>query len=68
MIKGKFVGKVNISLEIPNDYPDLISYDGLKEEWGTFAEKIKEILQDEFGEEFVVSVETLESELIKTND
>lgn len=68
MVKGKFVGKVSISLEIPNDYPDLIPYDGLKEEWGTFAEKIKEILQDEFGEEFAVSVETLESELTRTDD
>ena len=68
MIKGKFVGKVNISFEIPNDHPNLISYDGLKKEWRTLANQIKEILEDEFGEEFVFSVETLESELVKTDD
>lgn len=68
MVKGKFVGKVNISLEIPNDYPDLISYDSLKEDWDAIAEHMKEFLQDEIGEEFAVSVETLESELTRTDD
>ena len=68
MIKGKFVGKVSISIEIPNDDPNLRPYDDCKREWETVPELIKRILQDECGEEFAVHVETLESELTKTDD
>ena len=68
MIKGKFVGKVSISIEIPNDDPKFLPYDRLKEEWENVENLLKSLLENECGEEFAVSVETLESELIKTND
>ena len=68
MIKGKFVGKVNISLEIQNDYPGLRPYDEMKEEWEKVADLLKSLVENECGEEFSVSVEPLESELIKTDD
>ena len=66
MVKGKFVGKIIVKAEIPDDKKkDFLSYGDLKKNWENLEREIKNVLKEElfYGECFSVSIEETENEI-----
>lgn len=67
MIKGKFIGRIKITSELAdNREEEFLPPDELQEEWESLSKTMEDTLRDYLfdDEDFTVSVEEIESELI----
>lgn len=67
MIKGKFIGRIKITSELADDREEeFLPPDELQEEWESLSKTMEDILRDYLfdDEDFAISVEEIESELI----
>lgn len=67
MLKGKFIGRINIAFELADDREEeFLPPDELQEEWELLSKTMEDALKDHLfdDEDFTVSVEEIESELI----